>query len=426
MRSISAAAAAFLGAIMGCFAANAASTDPLSAAIATGDWIAADKLAVEQDARDRSGDFFRAYVKASQLTHEKRCAEARPLLVAMRITRPCFLPLYELSYVCDKSQGDRQAAIADLDALLGALPQGPQHDLVLQLRQNEASAGAPAVSFYGDIMPSTNVDRQTAATSIGNLTIVDESRGHAGVAATGGVAISQTLLERGPLSVAGAVRGEASYSTGNHLFEPGLIAELPVTFVAPNRVTLVLAPYVAVGLAQTTFDNASAGARVVAGWDISATANIALSANLGLTRYQSTAYRNGIDLDTILSGSTLLGPNTRFSANLEADTDFTFDPDFRRFNLALTARVDHIFENGFVTAGELTLGRQYHSTPPPLSSGSNQRDTYFGARLELAHRAVTIGPFMPTLYYQFRRQVSDNPFYSYQSHDIGVTLQGRL
>ncbi len=56
----------------------------------------------------------------------------------------------------------------------------------------------------------------------------------------------------------------------------------------------------------------------------------------------------------------------------------------------------------------------------------NQLDLYAGARLELANRNVVIGPFMPVLYYGYRVQASNNVFYAYDAHDVGITLRARF
>lgn len=406
-------------------AAAAVSPDTLSAAIVQSDWSTADQIARELDASD-GGDFFSAYVKASQLIRSGRCGDAEPLLLLMRLTRPYFLPVYELSFVCHKSAGEEEAALGDLDALLAALPEGPQRDLVAQIRQNEASAGRPTVSVYGDVMPSTNVDRQTSAKSLGPLTITDASRGHAGLHAVGGVAISRLLLERDALSVTGVLKGELGYTTAGNLLEPRFIAEAPITFRAPRHVALVLSPTVSLGFQALRFESVSVGTQFVAGWDVTETKNIGLSTSLSYRHFQSSPYRDGIELDGILSGSTMLGPQTRLSASFEADLDYTFDKDFRTLDVSAGAHVDQILGNGLVLGAEVSIGRVFHSSPPPLSSGPNQTDSYVSARLEVSHRAFTIGPFMPAVYYQYRNQWSDNVFYTYQSHDIGVSLKAKL
>src|SRR5690242_15659455 len=97
-------------------AAGPPTADTISAAVVRGDWATANQLAARLDASEGGGDFFRAYVKASELIQDGQCPDAQPLLMLMRLTRPYFLPTYELSFVCHKSAGDQTAAIADLDA----------------------------------------------------------------------------------------------------------------------------------------------------------------------------------------------------------------------------------------------------------------------------------------------------------------------
>jgi hypothetical protein len=61
-----------------------------------------------------------------------------------------------------------------------------------------------------------------------------------------------------------------------------------------------------------------------------------------------------------------------------------------------------------------------------MSVGPNQTDTFVRARADIAHQNFVVGPFMPAVYYQFQTQWSDNVFYQFTSHDIGVTLRARI
>jgi hypothetical protein len=294
------------------------------------------------------------------------------------------------------------------------------------MRQNEAGLGRPTISLYGDLMPSTNVDRQTSATSLGDWTILDPSRGHAGVVASGGVAIGQTLSRKGPLTIGATLRGDVSYSTANTTFWPGLTAELPVTFQAPFGIAGLIAPYVRVGFANTALNSREIGLRAVASYQFSPTLNVAWSNRAAWSKFEKASYRDGLQYDSEVTLTTLISPNTRLTGTAALDGEYTLDPDWRYLDFWASLRADQLFENGLAVGVTGTIGRRYHWTPPPLSSGPNQIDNYVSGRVELSHRSFTIGPFMPSLYYQYTAQTSDNVFYTYQAHDVGIGLKAKF
>lgn len=241
---------------------------------------------------------------------------------------------------------------------------------------------------------------------------------------TASISLSASL--RGGLSLSGALRGELAYSTVDKLLSPTLISELPVSFKLPLDIQVVLTPYASTTFNGLAFDNAAVGARLVGNRDLNSAISLSWANRLSYTHFQQMPERTGLQYASEATLAGITDPNTRVTGAIGIDGETTADPDLQTIDLHASLRADHVLDSGLVIGAEIGVGRRFHSQPPPLSAGLNQTDTYYDVRLELSHRAITIGAFMPTLYYQYMNQQSDSPFYTFQSHDVGISLKAKL
>jgi hypothetical protein len=403
----------------------AASLDDLNAATARRDWQSAETIAAALDRADAQGDFYAGFVRAQELIDRNDCTDAVVLLGALTLARPLFLPAHELAYLCHRFAGDHKRAAAELDRMLAVLPPGAQRDLVEQLRQIEELDRGPSFDIYGDVMPTSNVERQTAATTLSGFTIAEGSRGHAGVVAKGGVAMTYRLYATSGFHLAAVIRPELQYATTG-LLAPSLTLELPMTFTPQANFGIVLTPFTETGFSGTTHDLTQAGMRASASWQVTDRLSAGFSAGASWSHYALEPYRDGIDLNGAASVSYALDPQTLLSGSLNADDLYAWDATQRTLALYAVGRIDHIAQNGLVIGLQAYVGRRWHSAPPPLSSGPNQTDAFVSGRIELGSRRLSLGAFRPTLYYQYTRQWSDNVFYRYDSHDVGLTLKAQF
>lgn len=414
-----------IGAFMLALPSFAASLDDLNAAAARRDWKAAEALAAALDRADGQGDFYAGFVQAQELIDSNDCADAVALLGALSVARPLFLPAHELAYLCRRSAGDHRQAAAELDRMLAVLPPGAQRDLVEQLREIEELDQGPSFDVYGDVMPTSNVERQTAATSFSGFTITEGSRGHAGVVAKGGVAMTYRLYAASGFHLAAVIRPELQYVTTG-LLAPSLTLELPATFTPQAGFGIVVTPFAEAGFSGTTHDLSQAGAKASAAWQATDRLSVGLAGSAAWAQYALEPYRDGIDLNGTLSVSYAFDPQTLLSGSLNADGLYAWDATQRTLALYAVGRIDHIMPDGLVIGAQAYGGRRWHSAPPPLSSGPDQTDEFVSGRIELGSRRLSFGAFRPTLYYQYTRQWSDNVFYQYDSHDVGLTLKAQF
>lgn len=393
-------------------------------AVDEGKWAEADQLARAADAAAGHGDFYRAYVVARSLTASGQCVAALPIYDALLNVSPFFLPAVEQAYLCDVSAGDTAAAIDRLDVLLSILPEGTQRESVLRVRQGLV----PSVEWSGyiDVAPSTNANRQTGEERLGPLTIAPEARGQAGILISGGLTSTVPIARNPDMSLVAVGRLEWDYDTARELFAHSLTAELPFTFGTLGGAVVGIAPYATVGFEDGEYARFRYGIRGTLSQNVLPTVGMYASGAIYANQYRFLPHRNGIAA-TVNAGMTWsASPSTLIHASGAAKHDATDDQDYATTEVSARIGMDHAFDEGLILGLKGELGWRWHNRPPPLSSGANQTDWFGLVRVEGSHRDFTIGPFMPTAYYQFSTQTSDNAFYTYESHDIGVRLRAKF
>jgi hypothetical protein len=389
-------------------------------------WGDAEELARHLDQSEGHGDFFAAYVAATRAINEGQCVSAVAILDALTVSKPNFVPAYELAYVCYSSLGDEGSASHKLDQLLAVMPEGPQRQVVQQLKRNLEGEDGLVTDIYFDVAPSTNADRQTSATDLHGLPITDSSRGHAGAILRGGIGWSKTLYRSNSVTLAGGFKVDAEYLTVDGLLNPRLTAELPVSFGQLDNTKFLATPFASAAFRGRALDYTSVGTRGVVSAAVTDAVSLGLSSSVYYLDYQERDYLDGLRLDNTLAVSWLLNPANLITLRGRVDLDVTKVQRHQTVDTAILARIDHSMVSGLLIGTEAELGRRFHSEAPPLSFGPDQTDTYFSVKVDLSHRAITMGPFMPSPYYKYTRQWSDNVFYEFESHDIGITLRAKL
>lgn len=398
-------------------------------AVAAKYWKAATEQARALDGMRGTDDFLSLYVVAARLVAHKRCDKAVPVLNALIAVRPTFVPAHELAFICYRAAGNEKQADRHLTAIIAILPESPQRTLFEQARNTLRARKGPSFSAYMDIMPSSNVNRQTSADSLGGLTITDDARKGSGVLLRGGVSATRTFLYRKDFNVSGVIRGELAMDTVDRLLRPMLIAEMPVQFTGLKRGSILLTPFAMVGFEEDRHDFTSIGARAVTVVPFSNGMSLGMVGSAAHQQYPLAPYRDGWRFGTSATLSSPINARTRLTTMVAADYNDTDNARYRTLELAGLARIDRLTKNGFILAAQAKAGWRGHNRPPPLSTGHDQTDWFIAARAEIGHRKFKfepvpgLGAFIPTLYYEYTRQWSDNVFYDYDSHDVGILLR---
>lgn len=393
-------------------------------AIDEGKWEEADHLARSADTSTGHGDFYRAYVVARSLAAQGQCAAALPIYEALLDISPFFLPAIEQAYVCDVAAGDSATALGRLDTLLSILPDGPQRESILRVRQGLV----PSVEWSGyvDMAPSTNANRHTGAENIGPLIIASEARGQAGILISGGLASTVPIARNRDMSFVAVGRLDWDYDTARQLFASSLTLELPLTFGTLGGAVAGIAPYATVGFVDGDYARFRYGVRGTVSQTLLPTVGIYASGAVYANQYRFLPHRDGIGAMATAGLTWSVSPATLIHASASVKHDATDDENYASTEVSTRIGIDHAFDTGLILGFEGEIGGRWHNRPPPLSSGPSQTDRFGSVRIEGSHRSFTIGPFMPTAYYQFSTQTSDNAFYTYESHDIGVRLRAKF
>ncbi|MCD7059780.1 surface lipoprotein assembly modifier [Pelagibacterium xiamenense] len=399
------------------------------AAMATDDWTRADAMARQIDAEAGRGDILAAYVAAARYEEAGRCVEAATLADAVIAAIPFFAPAYMIAYRCYSQLGRSDVAADRLRALSGVIPPGPERDVVDQLLQNEEARFQPTVSGYFNVVPSSNANRQTSQNELipGLPWIIpEEARGQAGVIFQAGAAVAQRLWGTDDLYLSGVLRTDVRYSTVDKEFDPYFTAELPLTFRRDAGTTYATSPYVRFGLSDNVHTLTEIGLRNRASLSLSEQQRLALELTFAALERPEDPRRNGYSIDGSVALTTVLTETVMLTTALDAEFDHTDDATLHTLEVSARGRLDTLLWDGLLVGLEGTIGRRFHNRPPPLSQGADQTDTFLTGRIDLSHREFAIGPVMPSVYYQYTRSWSDNIYYDYNSHDIGLTFRTRF
>ena len=421
--------AALVGPVTGAYA-QTASLASLDEAIGARDWARADAIAAQLDAEAGQGDVMAAYAASVRHALSGECAEAVVLADLVIGAVPFFVPPYLVAHRCYSNLGQRDMAAARLGSLQAILPEGPERDVVSQMLQNAQSQGRPVFSGYFTMAPSTNVNRQTGEDIIdggvwGPGQIPDEASGKRGVLFSLGGSMAVELARNEVMSVSGVLRTDIRFSTADEVFEPSFTAELPVTFGIGETARAVVAPYVTAGFEDDVLERTEAGVRSSLSLPLDASQRLAFDLKLAAVDRPLDPGRSGLLADGAVSYSTSLSPSMNLTATARAIYNHTDDETLRTLVGTLRARVDTLFDNGLLLGVEGTIGQRWHWRPAPFQL-EDQVDRFATGRIEASHRDITIGPLMPSIYYEYTNSWSDNVFYTYDSHDIGLTLRARF
>ncbi|WP_147276092.1 tetratricopeptide repeat protein [Pelagibacterium lacus] len=401
----------------------------LDRALAAGQWQEAEAIAAQLDREAGQGDIMAAYAGAVRHAETGQCAEAVLLADLVIQYAPMFVPAYVVSYRCHDALGSGELAVSRLETLQALLPAGPERDAARQLLQSRRQAqGQPVFSGYANIVPSTNVNRQTGSSEIdggplGVGHIPESARGQKGVLFQFGGSVAYPLMQSGTTDLSGVLRTDIRYSTADRSFEPGFTVELPASFTLGGGSRVVIAPYASVGFEDDALVRREAGLRGTVSLPITAQQRLAVSLKLAGVDRPLRPERSGLVADGAVSLATSLAPNVNFTAIARAVYHHTSEETLRTLELTGTARFDVLVDSGLLLGAEASVGQRYHWRPAPFSLDGDQRDLFVSARADASHRALAIGPFMPSVYYEYTRSWSDNVFYDYDSHDIGLTLR---
>lgn len=400
----------------------------LDRALSAGDWAQADAIAAQLDAQVGQGDIMAAYAASVRHAENGQCADAVILADLVIEAVPFFVPPYLVAYRCHSELGRNDVAAARLNSLQAILPEGPERDLVAQLLQNEQSRGQPAFSGYFTAAPSTNVNRATSERTIdggiwGPGTIPEDARSQRGVLFEFGGSVAVELARTEALTVSGVLRSDIRFSTADERFEPSFTAEVPVSFSMTDTARAVVAPYVTLGLEEDRLARIETGARGTFTLPITAQQRLAVNLKVAAIERPLFRERSGLLADGSVSLSSTLAPNMNLTTTARAIYHHTDDESFRTLEATFGTRLDTLLDGGLLLGVEGTIGQRWHSRPAPFQIEPDQVDRFVTGRIDASHRDITFGPLMPSIYYEYTNSWSDNVFYDYESHDIGLSLR---
>lgn len=403
---------------------GAVTLDDVMVAAERGAWSEAERSARQLDAGQ--GDFYAGYVKARQLASEGRCAEAVFLFDSLATARPYFALAYEGAFLCLNAMGETEQAVARLDSMLAILPDGAHRDLIFNIRQQVASADRPVINFFGSLVPSTNVNRQTGETHLGGWVVDPAAQSKAGLMASLGASVTARLYRSDRVTVSGVASAAANFNSANGMLEPRFTLETPVTFAVTHQVTAGVTPYL-----TTTFDAdglivAKGGMSGVVSVPLTETIRATLSGGVGYATFPRQTWREGWQYELALAAQWSVTPQWLVTATTKAAIVDTADTTRKTAEISVILRLDHATDWGLLIGLEGEAGVRFHSQPAPLTTGPNQVDHFAAAKVELSHKDIVFGPFMPQVHYRYAIQDSDNVFYRHQAHDVGVGLRARF
>lgn len=408
--------------------AQTATLATLDQALGAQEWAQADAIAAQLDAEAGQGDVMAAYAASVRHAMEGQCADAVILADLVIEAVPFFVPPYLVSYRCHMALGRADVAGARLAAVQAILPEGPEREAVGQLLQSVRAADRPVFGGYVTVAPSSNVNRQTAETTIdggfwGPGTIPEDARGQRGILYTLGGSMAVQLASTEALTVTGVLRTDIRFSTADEIFEPSFTAELPVSFGVWDSAQAVVAPYATLGLSDGAHARTELGLRTTLSLPLSAQNRLALDLRAAAIDRPVAPERSGYVLDGAVSLSSVLAPNLNLTTTGRAVYLHTEDETLRTLEATAKARLDMLVGDGLLLGVEGLVGQRWHWRPAPFEIESDQVDRFVTGRIDASHRDIAFGPFMPSVYYEYTRSWSDNVFYSYDSHDVGVTLR---
>ena len=404
----------------------AATLDGLMAAAQTGDWAQAEAEAAALDGNEGQADFYSAYVAARRLAQTGRCAEAVVLFDALAMSRPYFAPAYEGAFLCLHAMEETDEAVARLDSMLAILPDGAHRDIVFQVRQQVASADRPVISLFGSLIPSSNANRQTAESSLGAWTIAPAAQSKPGLLASLGASVTARLYAKDTITASAVGTAAAYYNSATGLLEPRFTLETPLTFSLPGNALAGLTPFATVGFDGGGVSQAKAGLNGVVSVPLTETFKVALSGGISYAGFPQQSFRDGWQYNVALSADWIVDPQWLLSASAKAAVNATNAAAERTSELSGSLRVDHAMDWGLLVGIEGEAGIRFHAQPAPLSTGAGQIDRFASVVVELSHRDIVFGPFMPQIHYRYAIQDSDNVFYRYQAHDVGLGMRARF
>lgn len=252
------------------------------------------------------------------------------------------------------------------------------------------------------------------------------SGSRAGVLFQLGGAMTTPIVRSGNLDISAVLRTDIRYSTSDETFEPSFTVELPVAFAVGDDAGAIFAPFATAYFQDDALVRKQAGIRAALALPITAQQRLAVNLALSGNDRPFAAARSGIIADGAVSLTHSLTSNLNLTTTLHGIYNHTVDESLRTLELEASARVDAVTDGGLLLGLEGSIGQRYHWRPAPLVVGTDQVDTFVSARIDASHRDVTVGPFMPSIYYEYTNSWSDNVFYTYDSHDVGISLRTRF
>jgi hypothetical protein len=410
----------------GCITAFAQGYSGITHAIENKDWVTASNLAITLDEEAKTGSFFFLYVTATKFSVEDNCAEAIPIIDALKQAKPSFAPLHELGYICNTKLGKSAAAKSDLQKLVAILPNGQERDLIRGMLEAEHARSKVSVGVYGSVTPSSNANKQTSVGYINGLEVTSGSKASKGVNATIGATFTKVLNQTQTSSFAGVVRTEIGYSTVDQVISPRLALEAPLAFSMNENASAVLTPFFDLHFLGTKHSHTKIGTKGIVRQKLDDTNSMAYQAEISRNNYVDAHYLNGFYFHGSVSWERNLSETTSLTLSTGLNSVLTDRVARQSHKIEAKARLEHSAANGLTFGAEASAGVRFHNQPAPLTTTGNQTDQFLRTQFELSHKDITFGAFRPVLAYTFQVQESDNIFYKHESHDLGISLRANF
>lgn len=386
------------------------------------EWQKARVIAKELDAQKEQGDVFLAFADSMEAANRGDCTTAKQLASIVIQSTPGFLPAYDVLAGCLVSEGKYNEASQLYQDLSNQLRDGPEKEIAQNKANSLKPNLSPTVAVDFSITPSSNTSRRTSNTTTGNGGILTKaSRAQRGITALGSIKLSKPIFKSKRLLSQVSLKIGGQYNTVTKTLLPSIGTELRNTWFLSNNKSIYAAPFYEYTWQSGERFYDETGLRF--GSSVAFDERNLFSSNFVISK--RNFLNKGADstlLYAALDYTVLINQNNKLKL-YGTFTDINADDIF--FNLteySIGAELEHHFESGLITSIASTIGTRQYDRSAALTFES-QEDTYYSTSIGFSHQKFTIGEIRPEIVYTYTNQRSNDLFYDFSAHDIGLKLK---
>lgn len=395
--------------------------EQLFIALGEGQWQKAEQIAHALDAGEPEAAFFAPFAQATAHIVTGRCAEGVPLAEQTLAIMPSFLPAYDLLAICLRRAGRSVTAAHLYRDLANGMDAGAERDLLLA----RANAVHPDMSLrYAidmGVTPTTNVNRATYESKIGQFTISQQAQQKKGMLGHIAGTLEKPVFASDRLFSSLSLRLGTAYQSHDKSFFPFARIASRTQWALSKTATISGTGFYEYTLKGKQRYLDQTGFRLDFAKQMSQGFNLGFGG--GITRYNYTDNdRDGLGVDASANLTKRLGKRDRLSFGVSADRQMREHKRFSYHQWRADAEWEHQLHNGFITS--LGVGGALKQLKANATlSRERQKDQQLFLRVGLSHQKLIFKAVRPELAYTVTRQWSNDVFSRYIAHDVGIRFK---